>query len=152
MIVREGSLIIQNVICVNEVIPHEDWFKPILGLRHNLVNEDIYYTSPVIFKMKDQEDNPNYGTYTYYIGLNSEVDIPKDAFFEQVDVLEIGPAIYVRCSETEELEEAYALLENYAKEKEWKLDHSFYHVTFDLFDDVIIDIYAKVEAGDNTPW
>lgn len=152
MIVREGSLVIQNVICVEEVIPHEDWFKPILGLRRNLVNEDIYYTSPVIFKVEDDEKDKDYGKYTYYVGLNSEVEVPKDASFKQVEVLAIGPAIYVRCSETEEIDEAYALLEEYAKAKNWKLDPSYYHVSFDLFDDVIIDIYAKVEAGDTEAW
>jgi|SRR5699024_4608203 len=152
MIVRESALVIQNVVCVEEVIPHEDWFKPVLGLRRNLVNEDIYYTSPVIFKIEEDENNADYGKYTYYVGINSEVEEPEGAFFTFEELFMIGPAIYVRCSETEEINDAYALLEKYAEERDWKLNPTYYHVSFDLFDDVIIDIYAEIEEGDLESW
>lgn len=152
MIVREGSLIIQNVICVEEVISHADWYIPVLALRRNLVNEDIYYTSPVMFQVEEVEGNAELGKYTYYVGLNTEVEIPEDAAFKQIETLEVGPAIYVRCSEEEELDEAYELLEQYAQKKQWKLDPTFFHVSFDLFDDMIMDIYARVEEGGLSSW
>ena len=66
MKVREESLILQNVITVEEIIQHEEWFKPVLGLQRNLVNEDIYYTSPVVFKIEeiDNERDRNDGGNT----------------------------------------------------------------------------------------
>lgn len=152
MKVREESLILQNVISIEEIIPHEEWFKPVLGLRRNLVNEDIYYTSPVVFKIEKLEDEPNFGKYTYYIGLNTLVEIEEDADFKQLDFLEIGPAIWVRCAEIDELDEAYDLLEKYAKERGWELESAFYHVAFDLFDDVIMDVYAVVKGADLKSW
>lgn len=152
MKVREESLIVQNVICVEELIPHEEWFKPILGLRRNLVNEDIYYTSPVIFKIEEMENEPSFGKYTYYVGLNSMVEVEDDADFKQLDFLEIGPAIWVRCAEIDELDNAYELLEEYANERGWELEPAYYHVSFDLFDDVIMDVYAIVKGADIESW
>lgn len=152
MKVREESLILQNVITVEEIIQHEEWFKPVLGLQRNLVNEDIYYTSPVVFKIEEIDNEPNFGKYTYYIGLNTPVELAEDAGFEQQDVVQIGPAIWVRCAEIDELDEAYELLENYAKERGWELEPAFYHVTFDLFDDVIMDVYAVVKGTDIESW
>ena len=146
MIVREDSLIIKNVICVEEVIPHEEWFRPALSLRRNLVNEDIYYTSPVVFKVEEIEDDPGLGKYTYYIGLNEEVEVEEDAFFVQLDYLEIFPAIYVRCAEIEELDDAYALLKKHASENDLEIEDSYYHVCFDVFDDVVMDVYARIKG------
>ena len=147
MIVREESMVIRNVICVEETIPHEEWFIPALSLRNNLVNSDIYYTSPVVFKTEEVENEPAFGKYTYYIGLNEMVEVEEGAPFKQLDFLEITPAIYVRCAEIEELEEAYGLLKAYAEQNELKLEDSFYHVCFDAFDSVIMDIYAIVKEG-----
>ncbi|KYC97190.1 DUF5085 family protein [Heyndrickxia sporothermodurans] len=147
MIVREESLVIRNVVTVEEVIPHDEWFLPALGLRRNLVNEDIYYTSPVVFKVEEMKNEPSFGKYTYYIGLNTEVEVGEDANFKQLEYLEITPAIYVRCPEVDELEEAYELLRHYAKENGLEIDESFYHVCFDAFDNVIMDIYAQVKEG-----
>ncbi len=147
MIVREESLVIRNVICVEEIIPHEEWYLPALSLRRNLVNKDIYYTSPVIFKAEEIKNEPAFGKYSYYIGLNTEVEVGDDADFKQLEYLEISPAIYVRCAEIEELEEAYGLLRNYAKEKNLIIEEPFYHVCFDAFDNVIMDIYAQVKEG-----
>lgn len=152
MIVKEGSLIIQNAVRVEEVIPHEEWFKPVLALRRYLVNEEIYYKSPVIFTVEDQEDDKQIGKYTYYIGLNMEIEIPGESDFTQEELLMVGPAIYVRCAEIEEIDKAYELLEEYAEDREWKLDPSFYHVTFDVFDEVVLDVYAKVEDGEGIEW
>lgn len=152
MIVKEGSLVMQNVISVEKVITHDDWYTPVLGLRRYLVNEDIYYTSPVVFKSESIDGREKYGKYTYYIGVNSQVEIPDDLDFKQEEFSTIGPAIYVRCSEKEELKKAYDLLNTYAEMRDWELEPSFYHVTFDLFDDVIIDIYAKVKAGEDVEW
>ncbi|MGG0656632.1 DUF5085 family protein [Rummeliibacillus pycnus] len=147
MIVREESLVIQNVICVEEIIPHEEWYLPALSLRRNLVNKDIYYTSPVVFKAEEMKNEPAFGKYTYYIGLNAAVEVSDDAEFKQLEFLEITPAIYVRCAEVDELEEAYKLLRNYAGENDLVIEESFYHVCFDAFDRVIMDIYAQVKEG-----
>lgn len=147
MIVKEESLVIRNVICVEEVIPHEEWFLPALSLRRNLVNEDIYYTSPVIFKAEEMKDEPSFGKYTYYIGLNEEVEVEEGLDFKQLEFLEINPAIYVRCAELEELEEAHSLLKEYGEKNGLQLEESFYHVCFDAFDSVIMDIYAVVKEG-----
>ena len=146
MIVREDSLILKNVICVEEIIPHEDWFKPALSLRRNLVNEDIYYTSPVVFKAEEMENEPAFGKYTYYIGINTEVEVAEDAAFRQLDFLEIYPAIYVRCAEIEELDKAYELLRKHAEKNDLEIEESFYHVCFDIFDGVIMDIYARIKG------
>ena len=62
MIVREDSLILKNVICIEEIIPHEEWFKPLLSLRRNLANEDIYNTSPVVFKAEEKVSVQGYRT------------------------------------------------------------------------------------------
>ncbi|MBO2534969.1 DUF5085 family protein [Rummeliibacillus suwonensis] len=147
MIVREESLVIRNVICVEEIIPHEEWYLPALSLRRNLVNKDIYYTSLVVFKAEEMKNEPAFGKYSYYIGLNTEVEVDDDAEFKQLEYLEISPAIYVRCAEIDELEEAYALLRNYAQENDFMIEEPFYHVCFDAFDRVIMDIYARVKEG-----
>ncbi|KGT37384.1 MAG: DUF5085 family protein [Weizmannia coagulans] len=145
MIVRESSLVIQNVICVEEVIPHDEWYVPALSLRMNLVNEDIYYTSPVIFTIEEMENEPSFGKYTYYIGLNGQVEVPEDAFYKQLDYMEIMPAIYVRCPEVDEIEDAYMLLRGYAVRNGLEIKEPFYHVCLDVFDDVMMDIYARVK-------
>lgn len=150
MKVREESLVLQNVICVEEVIPHDEWYKPVIGLRTNLVSHDIYHTSPVVFKVEEFEDEPNFGKYSYYISINTFVE--EKEFFTQQDTLEIGPAIWVRCADVDELDDAYELLEIYAKERHWKLEYPFYHVVFDVFDDVIIDVYAVVKGVDVDSW
>ncbi|WP_026677551.1 DUF5085 family protein [Fictibacillus gelatini] len=147
MIVREESLVLQNVICVEEVIPHEEWFIPALSLRQNLVNEEIYYTSPVVFKVEEMENEPLFGKYTYYISLNTEVEVKENASFKQLEYLELSPAINVRCPEVDELEEAYELLRNYASKNGFQIEEPFYHVCFDAFDRVIMDIYAIVKEG-----
>ena len=147
MIVREESMVIRNVISVEETIPHEEWYLPTLSLRNNLVNSDIYYTSPVIFKSEEVENEPAFGKYTYFIGLNEMVEVEEGAPFKQLNFLELNPAIYVRCAEVEELEEAYALLKEYARSNGLQLEDSFYHVCFDAFDSVIMDIYALVKEG-----
>ncbi|MEZ0119552.1 DUF5085 family protein [Heyndrickxia faecalis] len=145
MIVHESSLVIQNVICVEEVISHDEWYVPVLSLRANLVNEEIYYTSPVIFTIEEMENEPSFGKYTYYLGINGQVEIPENAFYKQLDYLEITPAIYVRCPEVEEIEDAYMLLEGYAARNGLEIEKPFYHVCLDVFDDVMMDIYAKVK-------
>ncbi|MGM9968668.1 DUF5085 family protein [Rummeliibacillus sp. TYF005] len=147
MIVREESLVIRNVICVEEIIPHEEWYLPALSLRRNLVNKDIYYTSPVTFKAEEMKNEPAFGKYSYYVGINTEVEVGDDADFKQLEYLEISPAIYVRCAEIDELEEAYTLLRTYAKENNLMIEEPFYHVCFDAFDHVIMDIYAQVKEG-----
>lgn len=53
MIVREGSLVTKNVLIVEEIIEHVEWYKPVLALRNNLVSENIYYRSPVIFTVEN---------------------------------------------------------------------------------------------------
>ena len=112
-----------------------------------MVNSDIYYTSPVIFKTEEVENEPAFGKYTYYIGLNEMVEVEEGAPFKQLDFLELTPAIYVRCAEIEELEEAYELLKSHAEQHGLELEDSFYHVCFDAFDSVMMDIYAIVKEG-----
>lgn len=150
MKVREESLILQNVICVEEIISHDEWYKPVIGLRTNLVSHNLYHTSPIVFKVEEFEDEPNFGKYSYYISINTLVE--EEEFFTQQDTLEIGPAIWVRCAEVEELDDAYELLESYAKERDWELEQPFYHVVFDVFDDVIMDVYAIVKGADVDSW
>ena len=65
MIVREEALVIQNTICVEEIIPHEEWFKPVFSLRRNLGNSEVYTTSPVVFTIKKMGNEPAFGKYTY---------------------------------------------------------------------------------------
>lgn len=138
--------------CAQETIPHSEWDKPALLLRKYLVSEDIYYNSPVIFTIEEQDVSKEVGTYTYYIGLNTELVLPEDSPFRQEELLTVGPAIYVRCTETEEIDEAYKLLVQYAESRDWKLEPTYYHVAFDVFDELIIDIYAKVKDGENIEW
>ncbi|WP_172372749.1 hypothetical protein [Sporosarcina jiandibaonis] len=73
MVVREEALVIQNAICVEEIIPHEDWFKHAFSLRSNIGNQEVYSTSLVIFTVEEMANEPAFGKYTYYMGLNTMV-------------------------------------------------------------------------------
>src|SRR5690625_2085204 len=105
-----------------------------------------------MFQVEEVEGKAELRKYKKYVGINTEVEITEGAAIKQIETLEVGPAIYGRCSEEEELDEAYELLEQYAKKKRWKLDPTFFHVSFDLFDDMIMDIYARVEEGGLSSW
>lgn len=144
MIVREEALVIQNVICVEEIIPHEDWFKPAFSLRSNIGNAEVYSTSPVIFTVDEMENEPAFGRYTYYMGLNAMVEVEEEAEFKQLEMLEIPSALSVRCGKIEELDQAYELLRNYAEQNNMEVEKRFYHVCFHLYMELIIDIYAPV--------
>ena len=45
MIVREEALVIQNAICVEEIIPDEDWFKPAFSRNLSLKRWDDFAAS-----------------------------------------------------------------------------------------------------------
>lgn len=145
MQVSEEFLLATNLVYVEEVIPHADWFKPALNLRRELIKEEVYYTNPVIFTVEDIVDKPTHGKYTYYIELDPVMGEDPVVNFMQEDILAVIPALYVRCTEIDELEEAYELLRGHAKEKEIELEGPFYHVCFDAFDSPIMDIFIAIK-------
>lgn len=102
MKVREESLIMQNVICVEEILPHKEWYKPVIGLRTNLVSEGIYHTSPVVFQVEELENEPNFGRYTYYISINTLVE--EEDFFTQVEHLTSDWQAILKAYRLQELE------------------------------------------------
>ena len=144
MVVREEALVIQNAICVEEIIPHEDWFKPAFRLRSNVGNQEVYSTSPVIFTVEEMANKPAIGKYTYYMGLNTMVDVDEADDFKQLETLSIPAAISIRCGETDELKEAYGSLKDYAEKNNIEIDNTFYHACFHLYKEIIIDVYAPV--------
>lgn len=144
MIVREEALVIQNAIYVEEIIPHEDWFKPAFSLRSNIGNQEVYSTSPVIFTVEEMASEPAFGKYTYYMGLNTMVEVDEADDFNQLETLVIPAALSIRCGETGELNEAYGLLRDYAEKNNIEIDSTFYHVCFHLYKEIIIDVYAPV--------
>ncbi|QUW20799.1 hypothetical protein JSQ81_13345 [Sporosarcina sp. Marseille-Q4063] len=144
MIVREKALVIQNAICVEEIIPHEDWFKPAFSLRSNVGNQEVYSTSPVIFTVEEMDNEPAFGKYTYYLGLNTMVEVDEVDDFKQLETLSIPAALSIRCGETGELSKAYELLWDYAEKNSIEIDSTFYHVCFHLYKEIIIDVYAPV--------
>lgn len=145
MQVREEPLIATNLVVVEEVVPHADWFKPALNLRRELVREDIYYTNTVIFTVEDVEDNPTHGKYTYYIELDPEMGEDLTLNFRQEGLLTALPALYMRCTEIDRLEETYELIRTYAAENDIQVEGPFYHVCFDAFDRPIMDIFIAIK-------
>lgn len=146
MIVREEALVIQNAICVEEIIPHEEWFKPAFSLRSNIGNQEVYSTSPVVFTVEKMDNEPAFGKYTYYMGLNTMVEVDEFADFKQLETLAIPAALSIRCGETSEMDKAYQLLRDYATKKNIEIDSTFYHVCFHLYKEIIIDIYAPIKG------
>lgn len=149
MIVREEALVIPNAIYVEEIIPHEEWFKPAFSLRSKIGNREVYSTSPVIFTVEEIANEPAIGKYTYYMGLNTMVDVDEVDDFKQLETLSIPAALSIRCGETDELKEAYGLLKDYAEKNKLEIDGTFYHVCFHLYKAIIIDVFAPVVERQN---
>ncbi|QUW20801.1 DUF5085 family protein [Sporosarcina sp. Marseille-Q4063] len=145
MQVREEPLIATNLVVAEEVIPHADWFKPALNLRRELIKEDVYYTNTVIFTVEDVEEDPTHGKYTYYIALDPIMGDDLVLNFRQEEILAALPALYVRCTEIDQLEEAYELIRTYASENDIQLEGPFYHVCFDAFDRAVIEVFIAIK-------
>ena len=103
--VREEPLIATNLVVTEEIIPHVDWFKPVLDLRRELIKADVYYTNTVIFTFEDVEGDPASGKYTYYISLDPIMGDDLVLNFRQEEILAPIPSLYVRCTEIDKLEE-----------------------------------------------
>ena len=146
MIVHEDSLIVPHVLCVEDTLPHMMWYEAGTGLMEDLNQEDIYCTSPLTFQ-SEKAAHDEFGKYTFYYGLNTEVEPPY--FAKKLSVLEIHPALKVRCADVIDIADAYDALEKYARDQRLRINPNYYHVCFEVagIPGIIMDIYAEMIRG-----
>lgn len=147
MRVKEDSLIVSNALVYTERIHHTLWYDTAKEIMSQLNRGEVYCTTPFVFQTKSGFGLADSGIYTYYFGINTEVE--ETDFVRQMDLI-IHPALSVRSADLIEIDEAYEALENYAKENGLKIDSNYYHVCFEIegLPGIMMDIYAAIERNE----
>ncbi|AAT59706.1 MULTISPECIES: DUF5085 family protein [Bacillus] len=150
MKVQYKALSLLNLISITQIVKKDDWLLPAIALRNQVVHNDIYPIGPVLFTYSPLENEPEYGEYMYCVPVNGRVNMEEDSPYEYIDAILIEEALCVRFSDEDgDIEDAYRVLNEFAKQNHMKLDSSFYHVCLDVYGDMWLDIYAPIiEVGE----
>lgn len=142
MYVREEWLEFSNLASFSITIPFNEWAEPVLHFRRQLIEANLYYQPTIIFTVEEAKEKPGLYDFTFYLSIHN-----PDPEFKDVNWTDIKyeNALVVRCDEADDWNEAYQLLESHAAEHNLQLLKPFYHVSAEVFGEVITDIYAPYE-------
>ncbi|MBC2258785.1 hypothetical protein [Listeria booriae] len=145
MNIKESSFVLLNVLSLKQIVEIKNWTEPALALRNHVVTEGIYPIGPVVFEKREVETEPDYAEYTFYLPLNTSIEISQQSPYEFTDMLAIPDSIYVRYSDHDgDISVAYDALREYAQVERIQLADSFYHVCLDVYGEMWLDVHAPV--------
>ena len=139
--VREDKLHIDHLLCLEATIPFERWHEPVLQLRKNLIEIDVYFSNRIIFCAEEVSGRPGIYKFSIFIEILNHHEFNPNEFTS----IQLNQALSVRMTE-EDWNDGYQALDEYAKDNDFTLIKPYYHVCVDVFGDVVTDILAPIEA------
>jgi len=151
MKIKRKSIVFHNLLSMTQVCPPDEWYHIALALREVIIAKGLYINAPIIYKYIKVDKKQN--EYTVFVPVNAEIVVASDMPFSFVKELHIEDALVFRLADLEAPgeDEAYLLLEACAESQGCKLEHPFYNICLNVFDEIMLDIVAPIVMLDDTP-
>lgn len=147
MKIKRKSFVFHNLIYTSGVCASDEWYKMALTLRNIIVAKGLYINAPMIYTCAKKDEKNN--EYTLYMPINAELKAVDGVQISFIKELLIKDAFVLRLADIDPSSEAEAhtMLESTARSHNCILEHPFYNVCLNVFDETMLDIIAPVKGG-----
>jgi len=123
-----------------------DWQSGVFMMEEVPLALDIYKNGPIFFSVRPEENEKNFGHFTYYLPLNEAVTLEDETYFKYQETFQVEKALVLRqADQAVNFQAAHEKIKKYAIEQGIKLEETFYCVLIEVYDDVIIDLYVPIK-------
>ncbi|MBP1044993.1 hypothetical protein I6N96_01785 [Enterococcus sp. BWM-S5] len=149
MKVERLPFIMKNLIRYKTVMKFDEWDKGFDVLRGIEFKEGVYKNGPLFFSMVDEENEPKYKTFEFFMPISYPVDGEQNEFLDFVDEIEISDTLMMRQADNEaDFSSVRNKLEKIAEEHKYQLSNKSFCVCTDIYGEIIIDVYIPIESGE----
>ncbi|KAA0548509.1 DUF5085 domain-containing protein [Bacillus sp. BGMRC 2118] len=148
MKIKRCPIIFHNVISHKAVCRVDEWHLTARRLRNAIIQNGLYATGPIIYKVSNLNEETLEAEYTFYVPMNAPVEMKENELYTFEKTLQFEDGLLFRHADLDDdLGESYALLRDCAKEMDYTLENSFYNIYLDVYGDGVIDIFAPITKG-----
>lgn len=143
---EKRSLQFENVLTYEVRQLRTEWQEGIMILEDFTLPNEIYQNGPVFFSVAPEEGEKKYGSFTYYLPINEEVEVAEDPNFGFEHHFKMGEAIALRQADQEvNFHKAYDKVKQYAKENNIPIMDTYYVLLLEVYGEYIIDLYVPLK-------
>lgn len=149
MAVKRGALEFQNVVSMKTRCPYGKWEEEAQRLRTFLVRNDFFITGPVLLNWENIDEDTKEADLTISLPLYQEMQLPEnDTFtFQKRFLCEDGLKIR-HASLEDDMKVTERILQTISGKAGLQLQEPYYYIYLPVFQEYIVDIYAKVIEGE----
>lgn len=146
MKVKIKKIVFSNVICLTEICKKNDWQRLAAEMRNLVIQNDLYSTAPLFFSFKELNENLEQVETSIYLPVNETVEFEDSMPLKFYPEIFIDEALVFRIADLDSpIEEAYAILEVCAEQKNFEIQKPFYHVYLNVYGEGMMDVIAPIK-------
>ncbi|MFD1067902.1 DUF5085 family protein [Oceanobacillus locisalsi] len=146
MHMEKHSLIFDNLLVYETKQLREDWQQGFFLMEDFTLTAGIYKNGPTFFSVTSEENEDEFGHFTYYLPINEPVKLADETDFYFQERFYIQEALVMRqADEAVDFHTAYKEIKTYARKNHILLEDTFYCILLEVFDDYIIDLYVPIK-------
>src|SRR5690625_1234373 len=126
MNIEKRSLIFDHLLVYETKQLRTDWQDGVFIMEEVPLALDIYKNGPVFFSVKSEENEKEFGHFTYYLPLNEAITLEDETHFRYLENIKIADALVLRQADQEvDFHTAYEKLLKYATQENIALEDTF---------------------------
>ncbi len=139
------SLQFNHVVVYRTRSTKENWQKGIHFLEELELERSIYKNGPVFFSFDQDTDKADFGEFTYYMPINTDIEIEKSTEIEYIDTFSLEQALVYRQADQElDFTTAIQKIRDYSKKEKIHIGDRYFCVLLPVYGDIIIDLYVPI--------
>lgn len=141
------SLVFDNILTYKVEQKKRDWQDGIYTMEDFTLNKDVYKNGPLFFSFEQNATDPESGQFTYYLPINSPVELSEENEFAFEESLILDRALLLRQADEEvDFYAAYEKIKSYANAHKMEMEDTYYCVLLEVYGDYIIDLYVPIKG------
>ncbi|SEO94651.1 hypothetical protein SAMN04488134_12012 [Amphibacillus marinus] len=151
MKIERRGMQFDHLLSYQTVLTRDKWQEGIFIMEELAVGEGIYQNGPFFFSVKNNEDESNNGTFTYFMPINGPVAIEENSDFCFRERFALEDALVMRqADQLLDFYEAETKLRTYAAEQNISLEATTYVVLLEVYNEIMIDLYIPIQNQGNS--
>lgn len=139
------SLQFDHVVVYRTRSTKENWQEGIHFLEELELERNIYKNGPVFFSFEQDTDKADFGEFTYYMPINTDIEIEQGTEIEYIDTFSLEQALVYRQADQElDFTSAIQKIRDYSKEEKIEIDDRYFCVLLPVYGDMMIDLYVPI--------
>lgn len=141
------ALMFENLLVFNAEGNKENWQEGIYHLEDIALTKDVYRNGPLFFSFKRVKDNDSFGKFTYYLPINSQVEVAEDANFSFQKHFKVDRALLLRqADEKLNINTAFDEIKSYSNLNNIEIEDYYYCILLNVYGEYIVDLYVPLKS------